>query len=144
MSDYSKTFTKTTGDVIAASDFDTEFDAISTAIATKQDSGTKTLLNEKLLNIGDWNMDTTQSVSVAHGLTFSKIRAVRAMILSDSGATLTDINWGYPAAITSQAGISVDTVNVNLYRDDANLLFNSTSYDSTGFNRGYITIWYTD
>ena len=35
MSDYTKTFIKTTGDTIAAADQDTEYTAISTAIATK-------------------------------------------------------------------------------------------------------------
>jgi len=35
MSDYTKTFTKTTGDTVAAADQDTEYTAISTAIATK-------------------------------------------------------------------------------------------------------------
>ena len=37
MSDYSKTYAKTTGDDINASDFSTEFDAIQVAIASKAD-----------------------------------------------------------------------------------------------------------
>lgn len=38
MSDYTSTFTESTGDTIDTTDFSTEFDAIATASATKQDS----------------------------------------------------------------------------------------------------------
>ena len=40
MSDYSSTYTKSTGDTINTSEFSTEFDAIETAIATKTDKVT--------------------------------------------------------------------------------------------------------
>ena len=43
------------------------------------------LLTE-VIDIGDWDMDTTSSIPVAHGLTQSKIRTVTATIRSDDGS----------------------------------------------------------
>jgi hypothetical protein len=48
MSDYSNTFTESTGDTIDTTDFSTEFSAIETAIATKADSASPTLTSPTL------------------------------------------------------------------------------------------------
>ena len=45
MSDYSSTYTESTGDTIDTSDFSTEFDAIETAVATKLDVDSDTATN---------------------------------------------------------------------------------------------------
>lgn len=90
-----------------------------------------------ILNIGDWNMDSTASVDVAHGLTFSKIRTCSAMIISDGG-TLVLFNQDTTGSISLQSG-----TNVALTRTGSGI-FDSPNYDTTSFNRGYVTIGYID
>ena len=44
-------------------------------------------LSTKIIEIGDWNMDSTNSIGVAHGLTLSKIRGIESAIIRDDGDT---------------------------------------------------------
>jgi hypothetical protein len=100
------------------------------------------VLNTKIVDIGDWNMDTTASVSVPHGLDSSKIRTVSASIRDDNGVQVGDINLTNSAETTSQ-GVSWGGTLIVLARG-TNGTFDSTDYDSTSFNRGWITIQYID
>ena len=110
-------------------------DAVLTKIAS---------LNTKVLNIGDWNMDTTVSVTVAHGVTLSKIRSIKAIIRNDADNAVFDFtvkDWS-PTSGTS-ATMQADATNVYLGRSTSGG-FDNASFDSTGYNRGWITIQYTD
>ena len=168
MADYTSTFTETDGvDDVEAADFSTEFDAIQTAIATKYDSDdlldeddmasnsdtkfpsqqsvkayvdTKIAsLNTKILEIGDWNMDSTLLVQVAHGVTLSKIRTISVLIREDSNTNYHD----FAARDEGASYAFADATYITLSRKNAGV-FDSTSYDSTSYNRGWITIQYTD
>ncbi len=106
-------------------------------------------LNVKIVNIGDWNMDSSGQVTVAHGLgaNFSKIRLVTAEIINDAGtATYTLIscftNVGLSSNVTG-AIESKDSTNISLTRVQGGF-FDSTDFNSTGYNRGWVTIFYTD
>jgi len=93
----------------------------------------------KVIDIGDWNMDTTASVSIAHGLTLGNIRGIQATIRTDAGSQHINL-----ASISSDGNtplVLADSTNVILQRL-ANSLFDSIVYDSTGYNRGWITVWY--
>lgn len=91
-------------------------------------------LRVTVIDIGDWDMDTTSPTSVAHGLTRSTIRAADVIIRNDADSAYYKLsNYGQ---------ISFTDTNVSLARD-AGSVFDSTSYDSTSYNRGWITIWYT-
>lgn len=94
-------------------------------------------LKQKIVDIGDWNMDTTSPLAVAHGLTLSKIRDVAVMIRNDADTTYYLLND------TTNGGsiLSIDATNVNLERTAAGI-FDNTSFDSTSYNRGWITITY--
>jgi len=93
-----------------------------------------------IVNIGDWNMDSTGLVTIAHGLTLSKIRIVEAMIIADGGGTVTPIDSGDPgAAGTIGGGIQINSSSVLLIRTTGGF-FDNTNYDATSFNRGFITI----
>ena len=99
-------------------------------------------INIKYIDIGDWDMDATVNVSVAHNLTASKIRSVEAYILSDDSANYLPINVDLAAA-----GVrgSVHVQGANIYLDRlTGGGFDSTAYDSTSFNRGYIRVEYTN
>lgn len=93
----------------------------------------------KVIDIGDWDMDATASVAVAHGLTLANIRSVSAIIRKDDDSDRF-IAQGWNASATDFYIGAVNS-NVNLARL-AGGSFDNTNYDSTGFNRGWIVIWY--
>ena len=100
-------------------------------------------LNTKIYDIGDWNMDTTASVSVAHNLTHTKIRAVTVLIRGDSGTTAQTLPTYDPPG-TSLEAVEFDNTNVNIYRATAGFFDGSAEYDATSYNRGWIVVQYTD
>lgn len=89
-------------------------------------------LKKTILEIGDWNMDTTSPINVAHGLTLSKIRHISVLIRRDDNAMYTQMQEG-------SGYITVDATNVGLGRVPSGV-FDNANYDLTGFNRGWITI----
>lgn len=96
------------------------------------------VLNTKILDIGDWNMNVSvagdPSVTVAHVLTQSKIRAINIIIRSDE--------VGGASTYYSYEGTADD---VNIYIASAvGGQFDNGSFDDTSYNRGWITIQYTD
>ena len=104
------------------------------------------LLPQKVIDIGDWDMDATDSVSVAHGLTHTNIRSVTAVIRDDNSATHHTISSGVASAAnpTVQVWISFfDGTNIQLVRS-AGGLFDNAGFDSTSFNRGEVTIGYVE
>ena len=93
----------------------------------------------KYIDIGDWDMDASDSVAVAHGLTLGNIREVSFMIRNDDGTAQYQSN-GYISS--NQLGISsVDSTNINLSRTNGGD-FDSATFDSTSYNRGWIKIVY--
>jgi len=92
-------------------------------------------LSTKVVEIGDWNMDTTNTVAVAHGLTLANIRTIKVLIRTDDNLIYYDINQDV------DPGYSVDATNANVTRTIGDF-FDGTSFDSTSFNRGWITIQY--
>jgi len=106
------------------------------------DSTTETAVSQKLVNIGNWDMDTTASVSVTHGLSLGNIVGVRAVISSDTGALYSLSQLYYPGSPDNQGGISsIGTTTISLYRV-AGGLFDSASFNYASMNRGYIIFDY--
>lgn len=100
------------------------------------------------LQIGDWDMDATGTVAVAHGLSATEwktIRRVSVIIRNDADTKYHDTS--YPEGNSqNQIGItSFDPTNFNLERLQAASGgdFDSTDYDSTSYNRGWINFEYT-
>lgn len=97
-------------------------------------------LRKKIANLGDWNMNSTGNISIAlpSGVTLTKIRSVRVLILSDlSGGN-------YVGSDLLQAGYFVVDQLLNqldFYRTGGGA-FQSASYSTTGYNRGYVVIEY--
>lgn len=137
-------------------------------------------LMKKVIEIGDWDMDTTDSVNVAHGLTLSKIINVRAIIRDDADTDRRPLDTpprmesdffsftGNGTAIfdikaTVYGRISLDSTYVVLERYADQTVadsgtsqgisflartsfvgqFDSSSYNATSYNRGWIVIEYT-
>ncbi len=124
-------------------------DAVNTIDAsyTSSDIGTASL-KVKVIQIGDWNMDTTGSVSVTHSIVDgTKIRSVDAVIISDNGLYFKLENYDVATGQLSGgiAGVNEDVpisgTSILLARKTGGF-FDQTAFDSTTFNRGFITIIY--
>jgi len=102
-----------------------------------------TIPRQKIIEIGDWNMDGTASVNVAHGLTVSKIVGFRVMIRNDAGDTLHQIPRGNYSTDDLETDAVIDGVNVELGRETGGY-YDDPAYDATSFNRGWIIIDYID
>jgi hypothetical protein len=101
------------------------------------------VLKTKVIDIGDWDMTTatgTATVAIAHGLTLADIRSIDVGIYADGGGTIRPLDYNV-AGNTCAGYWYTDATNVNLGRV-AGGSFDGTQYDSTSFNRGWITITY--
>lgn len=99
-------------------------------------------IHRKIVQIGDWNMDSTDQKVVAHGLTQTKIRAVHVIILSDSSIYYPLPFFGSASSIDAWCSGISDT-NVTLTRKEGGVC-DDVYWDSTGFNRGWLIIEYVD
>lgn len=100
-------------------------------------------VKRKVINIGDWNMDADATVAVAHGIAdFTKIRRINAMILNDLSTVMLPLDL-YSGSVTQGGVFNLDSTNITLVRY-ATGGFDDPAFDSTSFNRGYITIDYVD
>ncbi len=102
-------------------------------------------LRTKLIDIGDWNMDSTPQVTVAHGISdFKKIVSVSVVVRNDA-----DNNYYSPvgqadATTGLNLGCSIDgyTSSNILISRIAGGFFDNSSFDSTSYNRGTISVLY--
>lgn len=128
--------------VAAATDSNVFSDAEKTDVARiSTDLGaTNVKLNTKVIDIGDWNMDADTIASVAHGVTETDIRSVSVLIRNDTDSVLSNLETQSSFVAGSIQIFSGDVV----LRRQTSGPYDSTNYDSTAFNRGWITIQYTD
>jgi hypothetical protein len=97
----------------------------------------------KIVDIGDWNMDTTASVSVAHGLNNADIRSVQVIIRNDANNARLNLASAGTYNTTSSSTAFFGGINTNIKMDrQLGGLFDSANYDATSFNRGWIVIQY--
>ena len=95
-------------------------------------------LKKTIIEIGDWNMSATTSINKAHGMSAQNIRGVDIIIRHDNGTNLYSI---YSAGGTGDGRYVLDATDIAIFRT-AGGAFNNNSFDSTSFNRGWITIVY--
>lgn len=103
-------------------------------------------LRRKTLEIGDWNMDANASVAVSHGLSDSAWRSTRSIelvIRDDSETNLydSDVNSLQNNNHVSISGINSGSVVLTRTPSPSGF-FDNTNFDSTSYNRGWITVWY--
>lgn len=110
-------------------------------------SGTRT---KDRLNIGTWNMDTTDSLNVAHGLSATEWKTMTIIsvdIRNDNDDTYYNIErvGGAGAATTMGGSVSSrNSTNIVLVRVE-NGIFDDAAFNNTSgsYNRGFINIEYT-
>lgn len=101
----------------------------------------------KVVEIGDWNMDSSQTVDVAHGLDIQDIRMVDVIIRGDSSSFIYPLNGkgiivgSYDTDVQGGVG-QITSAGVRLVRITGGF-FDDTDFNSTSYNRGWVTIWYS-
>jgi len=97
----------------------------------------------KILNLGDWNMQSNSTLAVNHGLSFKKIVIPPLILIYNDAADhiypLDSFNAG--AELVDGGVINFDATQINVYRR-ASGVFNSANFSATGYNRGTAFIIY--
>lgn len=109
---------------------------------------TKTAVTIKQL--GTWNMDSTAEITIAHGLSdITKVVGVSGSVIRDDEARayslfdyLTNLNGSDTGGNT--CAWEIDATNIYIRRIAAGDggFYDSTNFDSTAINRGYVKIEY--
>lgn len=123
------------------------FDTTTTGWNQLQEVAAETSYVKKTINTGDWNMDTTTTVTVAHGLSATEwktIRSISTIIRDDADTTYYDLAMLQSITNGTMAGGNSyhDATNIELARFTTGN-FDATGFDSTAYNRGWITFEYT-
>jgi hypothetical protein len=103
----------------------------------------------KTVNTGDWNMDTTDFINVAHGLTATEwktIKSVEVILRSDADTkylplTSFSVYGGGSAGIMDGGITGIDATSFSLSRT-ATGPFDDPAFSATSFNRGFVTYKY--
>lgn len=98
-------------------------------------------LKQKTFNINDWDMNSEGVKIVAHGLTLANIRGIRVVIRNDSGSNFFDLTSPLSGGFEGGYISNIDSTDVYLARYNGGY-FDSVLFDSTSYNRGWITIDY--
>jgi hypothetical protein len=98
-------------------------------------------IKRKTVDIGNWNMDASTSTVVSTGITGSSIKNANVYIISDNG-----LNF-YPLYYDNGGGgtggyFRWDTSGDFTIAKIGGGFFDTTAFDSTSFNRGYVSIEY--
>ncbi len=97
-------------------------------------------LKTKVIEIGAWNMDSVSSVSVAVGVEQGQVRNISAVIRNDPDTSLAFLaGCNENGTLTGQ--VQMISGNALLTRRTGGL-FDSTAYNDTLINRGWINITY--
>lgn len=107
------------------------------------EAGTPALIT-KVIEIGDWNMTSTQFVDVLHGIDGTKTRGITVIIRNDNSTNFYPFGQVFSLSAGDDAsGIEfVSTTTVRLRRQNSGTIFSGANFDDTPFNRGWITITY--
>ena len=100
---------------------------------------------KKIIEIGNWDMDSTANISIAHGLDWTKIRNINVLIIQDIDAAPWNIPYRYCFESQTGGGGSyyIDSTNIVLQRV-AGGFFDGVLFDDTPYDRGWITVEYID
>ncbi len=99
----------------------------------------------KVIDIGDWDMNTASNVTVAHNLgsNWTNIRNITVIVRSDDESLYGPlIRWFNSIGGVTQGSLtSFGPDTIALQRLDSGI-YDSTMYEATSFNRGWIYIDY--
>lgn len=118
-----------------------EYDGFQYLSALKQLLRTK----RKIIDLGNWNMNASNSLTVAHSFDRTKIRSISVWIRDDSGTNYYDL-FRYD---TGSGNVSGGITNVNagfigLIVTAGGFFNTNAAFDGTGFSRGKMTVEYEE
>tara|TARA_Y100000592_G_scaffold100649_1_gene181723 strand:+ start:2932 stop:3438 length:507 start_codon:yes stop_codon:yes gene_type:complete len=103
-------------------------------------------LRRKTVEIGDWDMESSQTATVAHGLTnnlWKNVRNIEVVVRNDDDDTYYTDSTDTSANADDGVEIEkIDATNVTLKCAAATSTFANSSFNQTSYNRGWVTIWY--
>lgn len=117
--------------------------SIKSLINGGNSSNAFTQIKTKVVEIGIWNMVSDGLVLVPHGITsaVSKIRVTKCMIINDNENLLRPLLGGSDNVIGNVESIDATNIQLQRRRDS---FFDSSNFNSTIINRGWITITYEE
>lgn len=99
----------------------------------------------KKIDIGDWDMDFTGTTAVAHGLTSNErktINIIDIIVRNDADTTYYKLLAGYDGTTPTGVFNGITSTFINLGRAPLPGFFDSVLFDSTSYNRGWVTFIY--
>lgn len=102
-------------------------------------------LATKVVEIGDWNMQTSVSVNVAHGLgvDFIKIRSISVIIRNDGGNLYYKLERINTTGGAEGGIVDVGSASIRCGRLTGGF-FDAVGFSTTPYNRGWVTFQYED
>ena len=134
--------TSAKGIVELATDAETQAGTDTERAITPAGLAFKLSLSTKVIDIGDWNMDTTQQKSVTHGLTLANIRTVEGMIRTNAGTLFAPITPAYSPSNDMDCNIKTIGGTTIILERKFGGNFDNTNYNQTSYNRGWLKITY--
>jgi len=105
-------------------------------------------LRNKVVPIGDWNMDSTSGKEISWAsldIDFEDVVGVQAIIRNDLDSDRRFLNAGVSELSANPQGVVYwDSGNGVILRRLMNGYFDSTSFDQTSYNRGWVVVTYED
>lgn len=95
----------------------------------------------KTVDIGDWNMDSASSKSVALGITSSKIRGITGFVRNDADNAYYPIPYNDATPTLQVWAAGFGSGSITLLRLTGGF-FDGVNFDSTSYNRGWINVTY--
>lgn len=104
---------------------------------------TTIILKQKVIAIGDWNMDSTTAKNVAHGMggDWLGIRSIQMIIRNDDDAAQAYFRNSPYGEASEVWFTAIGSTTITLARKTDGI-YDDTDYDDIGYNRGWIYIVY--
>jgi hypothetical protein len=137
------------GVTATASEINTACDGVTATAAeiNKSSDGIGvTIPRQKVIEIGDWNLDSSVIVNVSHGLSASKIIGVTGIIRNDLDTQRYTISQVNEISEYDAIGVVFTYIGsfIQIGRQAGSATFDTTDFDSTSYNRGWLIVSYLD
>ncbi len=98
----------------------------------------------QVFEIGVWDMVGDASKTVSHSLALNKVRSITATVQNDTQTLFYDFagTINFSATEVSNSLVLASTTIFQLSRLAGDARFNTTNFDDTSINRGWVTCWY--
>ncbi len=119
---------------------------LGTAWLGQSSTASVVILKTKMIEIGDWDMDATDFVYVAHGLMSTKIRSYSCLVRQDADTGYYVFPFHETVQNVVAGGIAIRAADPSVFKcwRVGGGSFDSILFDETPYNRGWIIVWYVE